>query len=99
GEDGPLLAAFPLRVGYAGTMLVASDFPDADGTTFVSFHVLREETISAGAMGRVRTYVVESPLPRGEGVQTFWISPNPPYFIRLMITYADHRYTHYFDNI
>ncbi len=99
GEDGPLLAAFPLRVGYSATMLAASDFPDPDGTTLVSFRVIRQETINAGALGRVRTFVVESPLPRGEGIQTFWISPNPPYFIRLIITYSDHRYTHDFENL
>jgi hypothetical protein len=99
GEDGPLLAAFPLRVGYSATMLVAQDLPAGDGTTEVSFRVLREEIIDAGAMGRVRTFVIESPLPGGEGIQTFWISRSPPYFIRLVITYADHRYTHYFDNI
>jgi hypothetical protein len=98
GEDGPLLAALPLRVGYSATMLAAQDLPVGDGVTPISLSVVREETIDAGAMGRVRTFVVDSPLPGGEGVQTFYISRAPPYFIRLVVHLSDHR-AYYFDNI
>jgi len=91
GEDGPLLAVLPLRVGYRAQLLSAEDLPVGDGTTRIGLKVLREQTVSGGGMGRIRTFVVESPLPGGEGVQTFYISRKPPYFIRLEVALADHR--------
>ncbi len=98
GEDGPLLAALPLRVGYALTLFTAEDFPNDDGVRLVTMRVVREEMVDAGPLGRVRAFVVVNDIP-GQYTQTLWISRDPPYYLRLVMTFPDNRYTFYFDNI
>ena len=98
GQDGLLLAALPLKVGYSGTVFAIDEIGQKDGLKLAPFKVVREETVAAGAHGKVDTFVVVADLP-GEYTQTFWISQKPPYFIRLVVDYPDNRYSFSFDMI
>lgn len=98
GQDGLLLAALPLTVGYSGTIAAINEMGDGDGPKVAPFKVVREELVSAGMRGAVHSFVVVSELP-GEYTSTYWISEKPPYFIRLLVTYPDNRYSFYFDMI
>ena len=94
GTYGILLSCLPLKVGYAAT------FPAIDETKdelkAVTLSVLREERVRAGRMGMVKTLVVLIDTP-GEYSQTFWLSQNPPYIIRLQVAWADRHAVATFD--
>jgi len=80
GMYGMLIAAQPLRVGYAARIPTLGEF-DNDLTS-IPFRVVRRETISAGFKGRMGAWVVEV---GGESPMTFWISDAPPYILRLTL--------------
>ena len=86
GMYGILLSCFPLKVGYTGTLLAVDEFKDE--TQPVTFTVLRKETVRAGSRGMVDAFVTVADTP-GQYTQTFWLSPDPPYIIRLLITFPD----------
>jgi hypothetical protein len=81
GMYGTLVAALPLRVGITGTLPSMAEFDPRYETA--TFKVVREETLKAGALGDVRTYVVES-----EGM-TFWLSVKAPYVLKLDVPMSE----------
>ena len=78
GMYGLLLAAQPLRIGYAGKLPAIGEFDDTYDT--VPFKVVRREKIGAGAKGEIDAWVVDVGAPT---TMTFWIAERPPYIIRL----------------
>jgi hypothetical protein len=96
GQDALLLACLPLKVGYEGSFVAIDE--TTDQSKLAPFKVVREEYVQAGIRGKIKTWVVVQDLP-GEFTSTFWISPNPPYYIRLVVTYPDNRYSFTFDMI
>jgi hypothetical protein len=80
GMTGLLLAALPLRTGYAALIPGVGDTSE-DATPI---RVLREEMVPAGRLGRVRAWVVrigEAPMPT-----LYWISRRAPYVIKVVVT-------------
>ena len=86
GSYGILLACLPLKVGYVATFQAIDETKDE--LKPVTLSVLREERVTAGRMGTVKTLVVFVDTP-GEYSQTFWLSKAPPYIIRLQVAWAD----------
>lgn len=82
GLYGILLAALPLRKGLVGSLPAVND--DGNALSAEPFRVLRQETISAGARGRVKAWVVQSVKP-GNYTMTFWLTKKPPYIIHLVM--------------
>ena len=79
GMTGLLLAALPLRAGYSVSIPGVGD----TGGDVTPIRVLREETVAAGRLGRVRAWVVrigDGPMPT-----LYWISARAPYVIKVMI--------------
>jgi hypothetical protein len=83
GMYGILLASLPLKEGLKGTLPAIGD-QDAK-VSREPFEVLRQETVSAGARGSVKAWVVDSARP-GNYTMRFWLTKNPPYIIRLVMT-------------
>jgi hypothetical protein len=81
GLYGILLAALPMKAGFAGSLPAVADFDDV--LSVENFHVLREEPVRAGSHGMVKSWVVES-VKSGNYRMTFWITKAPPYIIRLV---------------
>lgn len=98
GQDALLLTALHLKVGDIGVFQAVSEPQQPDGLKLAPFRVVREETVSAGVRGRIRTLVTVQDLP-GEYTATYWLSPDPPYYIRLEMTFPDGRYRFSFDMI
>ncbi len=86
GMYGLLLSCFPLKVGYTNTLLALGE--DKDEAEPLTFTVVRKEKVSAGSRGMVDAFVTVADTP-GRYTQTFWLSPDPPYIIRLLITFPD----------
>ncbi len=86
GTYGLLLSCFPLRVGYTGTFQAVAETEDVAAS--VTFAVVREEQVSAGARGMRQAFVVVVDTP-GAYRQTFWLSKEAPYIIRLEVVWAD----------
>ena len=81
GLYGLLLATLPLKTGLTGSLPAVAD---RENTLSVEpFHVLREESVSAGSRGMVKAWVVESGHP-GDYHMTFWLTKQPPYIIKLV---------------
>ena len=80
GMYGVLLAAMPLKTGYAGTLPAVAEFEDQLAP--VSFRVTGRETVAAGARGARDCWVVEVLSGPAAGY-VFWISQAEPYVIRL----------------
>ena len=82
GLYGLLLACLPLKTGLAGSLPAVAD---RESTFSVEpFHVLRQETVSAGSRGRRKAWVVQSVKPQ-KYAMTFWLAKTPPYIIRLVM--------------
>jgi hypothetical protein len=96
GAYGFLISCFPLKVGYSATFPAIGETEDVDDP--VKFTVVKQQRIRAGSRGLVETFVVTSEKP-GEYTQTYWLSPEPPYIIRLEIRYPDKPYVASFDMI
>ena len=63
GLYGLLLAALPLKAGFAGTLPAIADRENT--LTSEPFRVLRQESVSAGSRGMVKAWVVETGHPGG----------------------------------
>ena len=94
GTYGILLSCLPLKVGYAATFQAIDE--TRDELKAVTLSVLREEQVPAGLKGMVKTLVVLIDTP-GEYSQTFWLSKDPPYIIRLQVAWADKHASATFD--
>ena len=82
GLYGILLASLPLKPGLTGSLPAIND--EGNALSIEPFHVLRQETVSAGARGRVKAWVVETVKP-GNYTMTFWLMKKPPYIIHLVM--------------
>ena len=80
GMTGLLLAALPLRTGYAASIPGVGDTSE-DATPI---RVLREEVVPAGRLGRVRAWVVR--IGDGTMPTLYWISRRAPYVIKVVVT-------------
>jgi hypothetical protein len=79
GMTGLLLAALPLRTGYAASIPGVGEMSD----DVTPIRVVREETVSAGHLGRVRAWVVQigdDPMPA-----LYWVSRRAPYVIKVIV--------------
>jgi hypothetical protein len=84
GMTGLILAALPLRLGYAATMPALGD----NGAERDEIAVERRERIAAGRLGRVDAWVVRVGPP-SDGTH-YWISARAPYVIKVEIERLDH---------
>ncbi len=76
GMTGLLLAALPLRVGYAATLPALGE----NGFETDSIRVVRSESVAAGRLGSRTAFVVEiGPEPSRS---VYWISTSAPYVIK-----------------
>jgi hypothetical protein len=80
GMTGLLLAALPLRAGYAASIPGVGDASE-DATPI---RVVREELVQAGRLGRVRAWVVR--IGDGPTPSLYWISHRAPYVIKVVVT-------------
>jgi hypothetical protein len=79
GMTGLILAALPLKIGYRAILPVLGE----KGFDTAEIRVVREEVISAGYRGVVKTFVVEI---GGNPIEsTYWISKTPPYVIKVEV--------------
>jgi hypothetical protein len=86
GTYGILLSCLPLTTGLTATLPAIDETKDSFKP--FAFSVLRKERTHAGRLGNVDTFVVFVDTP-GEYSQTFWLSKEPPYIIRLQVAWAD----------
>jgi hypothetical protein len=86
GTYGLLLSCLPLKVGYSGVLPAIAETEDKLAAT--TFSVVRAERVSAGSRGTRDTLVVVVDTPDSY-TQTFWLSKEPPYVIRLEVKWAD----------
>jgi len=93
GTYGLLLAALPLKAGLTGALPAVAD-PAGGKAQFSTepFHVLQQETVSAGAHGMMKTWKVESAKP-GQYTMAFWLTKRAPYIIRLVMDDRAHKRT------
>jgi hypothetical protein len=74
-------AMLPLREGYNVTI---ASFEGGDGSTDVSFKVVRREKVKAGKLGLIDAWLVETAL--SGGYIHFWIVDRPPYLVRMTLS-------------
>lgn len=79
GMTGLLLASLPLRSGYIAVLAGMGDV----GMTTTPIHVVGEETIQAGHVGKRKTWVVE--IGASPSKTTYWVSKTVPYVIRVTV--------------
>jgi len=81
GMYAVLLAAFPLREGYAATLPAIAE--NRDELEMVTFTVRKEELVDAGPGNQVMAWPVDLDQPDHDHL-IFWITKEPPYVIKLI---------------
>lgn len=79
GMYGLLVAAFPLKEGFAATLPSLDE--SKDDIRWATFKVVRKEMVEAGAGKQVEAWVVETD---DHGPMTFWLTKDAPYIIKLV---------------
>lgn len=85
GMYGILLAALPLKRGFAGQLPSLDE--DGPRLEWITFQVGDQEEVEAGQQSKLRAWVVNAATKQGP--MKFWISPAPPYIIKLEYTQND----------
>lgn len=83
GAFGLLLAALPMDVGRSFALPVYTESDTAPFTTNLVVTVTREETLHAGFMGDLHTWVLDFDAKNGH--YTAWVTHDAPYVVRLLL--------------
>ena len=96
GEDALLLASLPLRPGYEASINSIDEMTASDNLKPIVIRVLKSTRLH-DSRGTTAAFLVET--KDGESTSKLWISKQPPYYLRLEVSYPDNRYRFIFERI